>query len=101
MKNIYLATTSFSLFSKEPIDLLKKYGFDISANKFGRKLKEIELISEMKNCDGVIAGTENYKKKILNNLTKLKVISRLGVGMDNIDLETTQRRGIKIYKTKY
>ena len=56
MKNIYLATTSFSLFSKEPMDLLNKYGFDITANKFGRKLKEIELISEIKTSGKTIAG---------------------------------------------
>ena len=33
-------------------------------------------------------------------LPKLKVISRLGVGMDNINLETAKNMKIKIYKTQ-
>ncbi|MBT4145621.1 MAG: hypothetical protein HOE45_01855, partial [Gammaproteobacteria bacterium] len=32
------------------------------------------------------AGTEPYTKEVLQKLPHLKVISRLGVGMDNIDL---------------
>jgi len=48
----------------------------------------------------VIAGTENYTKEILIKLPNLKVISRLGVGMDNIDLAYAQDQGLKVYKTK-
>ena len=37
---------------------------------------------------------------VLEQLPKLKVISRLGVGMDNIDLDTAKQMGIKVYKTQ-
>ena len=89
MANIYLAPTSFSLYSEKPEKLLQKFDYKIRANNFGRKLNESEILTELKYSDGVIAGTENYTEDILNNLTNLKVISRLGVGMDNIDLATT------------
>ena len=54
----------------------------------------------MSNFLAVIAGTEVYSAKVLKTLNNLKVVSRLGVGMDNIDLEGAHKLGIKIYKTK-
>ena len=58
------------------------------------------MIRELSGFDGVIAGTEEYTKIVLNELPQLKVISRLGVGLDNIDLETAKKLGITISKTK-
>ena len=41
-------------------------------------------------CDVVVAGTEKYNQKVLESNTNLKVISRLGVGIDNIDLDVAK-----------
>ena len=100
MHNIFIATTSFSTQSEKPLALLKSNNLQIVSNNKGRKLKSNELIRELFGIDGVIAGTEEYTKIVLNELSQLKVISRLGVGLDNIDLETAKRIGIKISRTK-
>jgi len=39
----------------------------------------------LSNFLAVIAGTEVYSAKVLKTLNNLKVVSRLGVGMDNIE----------------
>jgi D-3-phosphoglycerate dehydrogenase len=49
--------------------------------------------------DGLIAGTEPLTKMVLDSNKKLKVISRLGVGMDNVDIEAAKARSIKVYNT--
>tara|TARA_Y100000590_G_scaffold211779_2_gene240001 strand:- start:22123 stop:22911 length:789 start_codon:yes stop_codon:yes gene_type:complete len=54
----------------------------------------------LKYYNGIIAGTELYSKEILSQLPNLKVISRLGVGMDNIDLPYAKSMDIKVYKSK-
>ena len=100
MKKIFIATTSFSTQSEEPLALLKSNNFQVISNNKGRKLKSGELIRELSGFDGVIAGTEEYTQIVLNKLSQLKVISRLGVGLDNIDLETAKILGITISKTK-
>ena len=100
MKFFFIATPSFSTQSEKPLALLKSNNLQIVSNNKGRKLKNNELIRELSGIDGVIAGTEEYTKIVLNNLPQLKVISRLGIGMDNIDLETAKERGIKISRTK-
>ena len=48
---------------------------------------------------GLIAGTEKYTAQVLNQLSRLKILSRLDTGMINIDLEVAKRKGIKICKT--
>ena len=45
---------------------------------------------------GIILDT---RKIDLNNYPNLRVISRVGVGLDNIDLDECKRRGIKVYNT--
>ena len=97
---VYNSPTNFCEFSKEPYVLLKKQSFIIKKNLLGRKLYNEEIIKELSDCDGVIAGTEIYTKEVIKNLTKLKVISRLGVGTDNIDLDYAYTKGIKIFTTK-
>ena len=51
-------------------------------------------------ASGIIAGTEPYKEHVLKQLPVLRVISRLGIGLDNIDLNTAESLGIKIFKTQ-
>ena len=97
---VFISTTSFSQFSKKPIELLESEGLAVNLNDKGRKLSESEIAETSMAYDCIIAGTEPYTKKVLNQLPNLKIISRLGVGMDNIDLDDATKKGIKIYKTK-
>jgi D-3-phosphoglycerate dehydrogenase len=97
---VLIAPTTFSLYNDQPMDLLKKNGFDIIKNEWGQKLSVSQLVDLCRDCNAVIAGTEIYNKVVLNQLSDLKVISRLGVGMDNIDLDTAKQMGIMVYKTQ-
>ncbi len=97
---VFIATTTFGVFSKEPINLLKKNGFDIVFNDKNRKLTESEVLKYVSDCDAVIAGTEIYSQSLINNTNKLRIISRLGVGIDNIDIEACKRKKIKILRTQ-
>jgi len=100
MKKIFISTTSFAGFSKEPLELLEKNNLQIGLNTEGRKLALDEISIILRKYDAVIAGTELYTKEVLEQLPNLKVISRLGVGMDNIDINVAKQKGIKVYKTQ-
>jgi D-3-phosphoglycerate dehydrogenase len=99
-QKIFISTSSFGDFSSEPIDLLKSEGFEVKLNPLGRKLNETETIELLKDTVGVIAGTEKYSETVLNALPLLQTISRVGVGVDNIDFEATARRSINVVATK-
>ena len=113
MLKIAITTTSFGKYDDKPLGLLKNKEYEIIFNPYGRTLKKNEIIEICKNAVGIIAGTEQLDADILENLTTaispqslvkgslsyLKVISRCGTGIDNIDIIATERFGIKVFNT--
>jgi D-3-phosphoglycerate dehydrogenase / 2-oxoglutarate reductase len=46
--------------------------------------------------DVIIAGTESITKKVMDAAINLKMISRVGIGLDSVDLLEAEKRGIVI-----
>ena len=99
MSEIFLASPSFGQYSFRPKNILEEYNFTLKGNYLGRKLLPEEIVDLAYNADGIIAGTESYSEDVINKLPNLKVISRLGVGLDNIDLKIADEKGIKVFIT--
>lgn len=100
MRKFKIAITirSFGFNINEKTEFTEK--FDVMyINKTGKRLSESELSQVLVGVDGVIAGTEPFTKQVLESLSGIKVISRVGVGLDSIDLETAKKHGIKILNT--
>ena len=96
---IAITTSSFAKFSSEPLDLLKAKGIEYVLNPHGRALKEEEIVPLLTGCVGVAAGTEPLTRPVLEQLPDLKVISRCGVGMDNVDLDAAKALNIEVKNT--
>lgn len=47
----------------------------------------------------MIAGGEVYDREILSSLPKLKIISRVGIGVDNIDIKYAKLKKISVFNT--
>lgn len=99
MRKVIITTTSFGEYDIEPIDILEKAGFETILNPYGRKLKKDEVVDLCKDATGIIAGTETLDAEVMEKLTKLKVISRCGSGLANVDLDTAKRLDIKVFNT--
>jgi len=100
-RQVFISTTSFARWDERPLRLLKDADLDVALNPHGRKLTGEEVVELAAGATGLIAGTEPLDAQVLNRLKQLKVISRCGVGMDNIDLETARELGIKVFHTPY
>lgn len=96
---VLVSTTSFGKHDKEPIRLLESSGFEVVLNPHGRRLGPDEIVELGKDCTGIIAGTEPMTMAVLKQLPLLKAISRVGVGLENIDVEAAKRLGIKVKGT--
>ena len=96
---VLISSRSFGKINSEPIDALKNAGFEVVVNPYNKKLDEGELIELIGDAVGLIAGTESITENVLNHAKALKVISRYGVGLDNVDLDATKRRGIEVCNT--
>ena len=75
--------------------ILDRYS-QVKFNDEGLSLDGKELISYIQDSDKIIIGLEQVTKSVLDACPNLKVISKYGVGLDNIDLEEVKRRGIKL-----
>jgi D-3-phosphoglycerate dehydrogenase / 2-oxoglutarate reductase len=97
--NILIATYPFGLCGDKPVKLLEKTGWDLHYSFSGRRLQGNEVRDMLQDMDAVIAGTEPYDRETIEKADKLKVISRVGIGLDNIDFEACLKQGIKVANT--
>ena len=95
---ILVTSTSFRE-TEEPLKLLEKEGYQIIFNERGRPLNEDELKEAIKGMDGVIAGVDKFTASVIESADCLKVISRYGAGIDNIDLKAAKSKGIVVTNT--
>ncbi len=76
------------------IELLKKrkdFTYEIVEN-----LEVNFLKSKLKDCDAVSLKVFKLDKELIESAEKLKIISRHGVGYDNVDLITTKKKNITL-----
>ncbi|AZV56160.1 phosphoglycerate dehydrogenase [Clostridium sp. AWRP] len=100
MAKILITPRSFGKHSKEPFELLKQKGFELVVNPYGRILTQDEMIKEVADVDGIIIGVDPLNAEVLKHAKKLKIISKYGVGTDNIDLNYAKNNNITVTITK-
>jgi len=96
---VLLSVSSFGEAGDEPLRLLEGAGLDVVCNPHGRKLTEPEIAELIADVDGVIAGTEPLNAAVLGRAGRLRVISRVGVGLENVDLDEALRMGVAVRNT--
>jgi len=99
MTKILITTVPFGDKNRLPLDLLEDAGIMYTINPIGRKLKEDELAEMIGDFGAIIAGTEPITDKVLARGSRLKFISRVGIGLDSVDLMAAKRRGISVSYT--
>ncbi|HBV96316.1 MAG: D-3-phosphoglycerate dehydrogenase [Peptococcaceae bacterium BICA1-7] len=63
----------------------------------GKKMTEDELVEVIPQYDGMIVrSATKVTARVLEAADRLKVVGRAGVGVDNIDLEASTRKGVLV-----
>jgi D-3-phosphoglycerate dehydrogenase / 2-oxoglutarate reductase len=96
---ILITTVPFGEQSKLPLELLDSLDAEYVINPLDKKLTEDELAGMIPDYDIVIAGTEPITDYVLSKAKKLKMISRVGIGLDSVDLISAKERRIKVSYT--
>lgn len=94
--NVLVTPTSFGKMDHRLIDELESRVGKVTYNESGRPLNSPTLAKMLVGIDGFIAGLDAIDKAALENTTRLKVIARYGVGVDNVDLAYARERGIVV-----
>ncbi|MFB9278403.1 phosphoglycerate dehydrogenase [Cohnella cellulosilytica] len=96
MTKIVVTPRSFARHSREPLDMLKRQGYEVVLNPFGRIMTKEEIGGLIADADAVIVGVDPLDREVLEKAERLKVISKYGIGTDNIDTSFAQERGIAV-----
>lgn len=99
MPKALITTVPFGDKNRLPLEMLESAGIEYLINPIGRKLKEDELADMISDFDVLIAGTEPVTDKVMGRASRLKMISRVGIGLDSVDLLAAERRGIQVSYT--
>ncbi len=100
-KKVLIGPSSFAALDNGLLQKLISAGCVVIDNQYGRKLTKNELLNLLQDdVIGLVAGLESLDHEVLNQ-SKLKVISRVGSGMSNVDLEAARDLGIAVFSTPY
>jgi D-3-phosphoglycerate dehydrogenase len=101
LKKAKLLVTPTSYGKNDPrlkSDLEAQVG-QVTYNPTGKPLTSSEVAALLPGVDGYIAGLDAIDRAALDRADRLKVISRYGVGVDNVDLEACKEKGIIVTNT--
>lgn len=99
MPRALITAVPFGEVDPSSLDLLDAAGVSYDLNPLGRRLTGEELASLITGYDVLIAGTEPITGRAIESADRLRVISRVGVGLDSVDLSAARRRGIPVAYT--
>ena len=86
----------------KPLEMLKSAGITIADNPHlaaGKNLKEAQLVPLIKGIDGILVGEDDVTQKVIEAADRLKVISKNGVGVNQIDIAAATQKGVVVTNT--
>jgi D-3-phosphoglycerate dehydrogenase len=96
---ILITPRSFASFSDKPFKMLTERDYKIKRNNTGRPYKKEEMLKLIKDVDGIIIGIDELSAEIIEEANELKVISKYGIGLDNIDINMATNKKIVVTNT--
>jgi ribulose-phosphate 3-epimerase len=94
--NVLVASRSFGKNCPGVLETMRAAGCVFLSNELDRVPTEEELLVRIPEADVLISGTEPVTERVLAAAPRLKVISKHGVGYENIDLAAAKARGIPV-----
>ncbi|MFL5328794.1 MAG: phosphoglycerate dehydrogenase [Gemmataceae bacterium] len=96
MPRVLVAPNTLFSVEGEYRKVLRDIGFDFVEPRKACLMTEDEVIEKLADCDASLAGSEPYTRGVLDAAPKLRVISKVGVGYDKIDVPACTERGIVV-----
>jgi D-3-phosphoglycerate dehydrogenase len=81
------------------VDLLHLARFELVYPRGSTPLTEEELLLQLQGVRASVAGFEPYTRRVIEANPSLRVIARVGVGFDSIDLEAATQHGVAVATT--
>jgi phosphoglycerate dehydrogenase-like enzyme len=96
MPKVLITPTSLAGVSGPFLDLLREAGFEVVYTGRGAQLTEEEILHHLAGISATLAGSEPYTRRVLAAHPDLRVIARVGVGYDAVDVAAATAQGIAV-----
>lgn len=96
---VVVGASSFADSNPKLVQMLEEKGIEVIKNPYGRRMNQQEIIEHLQGADGLLAGLEPLNEEVFKACPDLKVIARIGIGMDNVDKGVAEKYGIKVSNT--
>ena len=95
---VLITPRSFASTTDEPLGLLRGAGCEVVylERPADGRLSEAFMGAAVRDVEAVIVGVEPLGAAVIAQSARLRVISKYGVGMDNIDVEAARARGVVV-----
>lgn len=98
-EKIVVTLSTFAEWDETPRRSLQESGYLLAFNPTGKRITRDLLLELGHDATVAIAGVEPYDASTLAEMPLLRCISRVGVGVDSIDLAAARERGIAVLNT--
>lgn len=98
-QRVLITTVPFGEVDKKPLELLEDAGIEYTINPLGRRLQSNELADLIEDFDALIAGTEPITAETIRRGKRLRLVSRVGIGLDSVDLRAAREREVLVSYT--
>jgi phosphoglycerate dehydrogenase-like enzyme len=95
MAKIVVTTAAFSK-NEVLVREIRSFFPDSLFNFEGKKFNTYELIEFLKDADGAIVGLDQINDEVLSQCPNLKIVSKFGVGLDNININDCKKHNVSI-----
>jgi D-3-phosphoglycerate dehydrogenase len=99
MAKVLVTARSFRKMEGDHWRVLQDAGCDIVTPEQDQPLKEVEMISLIGDVDAALVGNDTVNEHVIAAAPNLKVVSKHGVGVDNVDVPAATRAGVIVTNT--
>lgn len=96
---VLVGSRSFGQTFPEHLEELRAAGLEVVPNEAGRAYRAAELLELLPGMDAIITGTDELTAEVIAAAPRLKVIAKHGVGLDTVDVEAAEARGVLVRAT--
>jgi phosphoglycerate dehydrogenase-like enzyme len=98
-ERVLIGSRSFGKTFPEHLEELRAAGCEVIPNQLGRAYREAELFDALDGISCIVTGTDELTRAAIDRAGSLRVIAKHGVGVENIDVDAAQERGILVLAT--
>jgi D-3-phosphoglycerate dehydrogenase / 2-oxoglutarate reductase len=93
---IVLTPVALCQYENVVVNTLRQQGYEVVVHPSLTPPSADELCDYLRGAVGMVAGMEPVPAEVIEGADRLRVISRFGVGYDNIDIAAATRRGVLV-----